>query len=70
MLKSMTLTPLIRQRFVDQAMHIYWGAYIGTPDEVLIAGPLAEVAETIRTCRFELREQHGWIMDSYLLRKD
>ncbi|WP_394235852.1 precorrin-6A synthase (deacetylating) [Pseudomonas anguilliseptica] len=57
------------QRFVDQAMHIYWGAYIGTPDEVLIAGPLSEVADTIRTRRAELREQHGWIMDSYLLRK-
>jgi precorrin-6A synthase len=51
-------------------MHIYWGAYIGTPDEVLIAGPLAEVAETIRTRRAELREQHGWIMDSYLLRRN
>ena len=50
-------------------MHIYWGAYIGTPDEVLIAGPLSEVADTIRTRRAELREQHGWIMDSYLLRK-
>ena len=57
------------QRFVDQAMQIYWGAYIGTPDEVLIAGPLAEVAETIRSRRAELREQHGWIMDSYLLRR-
>ena len=34
------------------------------PDEVLIAGPLSEVAETIRIRRFELREQHGW-MDSY-----
>ena len=57
------------RRFVAQDMHIYWGAYIGTPDEVLIAGPLAEVAETIHRRRAELREQHGWIMDSYLLRK-
>jgi precorrin-6A synthase len=57
------------RRFVDQAMQIYWGAYIGTPDEVLIAGPLSEVADTIRIRRAELREQHGWIMDSYLLRR-
>jgi precorrin-6A synthase len=57
------------RRFVDQDLHIYWGAYIGTADEVLIAGPLAEVAETIRNRRAQLREQHGWIMDSYLLRK-
>jgi precorrin-6A synthase len=39
------------------------------PPYVLVAGPLSEVAETIRTRRAELREQHGWIMDSYLLRK-
>lgn len=58
------------RRFVDQDMHIYWGAYIGTADEVLIAGPLSEVAETIRSRRAELREQHGWIMDSYLLRRN
>ena len=56
-------------RFVDQELHIYWGAYLGTPDEVLIAGPLSEVAESIRSRRAELREQHGWVMDSYLLRK-
>jgi precorrin-6A synthase len=36
---------------------------------VLIAGPLSEVADTIRTRRAQLCEQHGWIMDSYLLRK-
>lgn len=58
------------RRFVDQDMHIYWGAYIGTADEVLIAGPLSEVAETIRSRRAALREQHGWIMDSYLLRRN
>ena len=57
------------RRFVEQDMHIYWGAYIGTPDEVLIAGPLSEVADTIQRRRAALREQHGWIMDSYLLRK-
>ncbi|MDX1367498.1 precorrin-6A synthase (deacetylating) [Pseudomonas sp.] len=58
------------RRFVDQDMHIYWGAYIGTADEVLIAGPLSEVAETIHSRRAALREQHGWIMDSYLLRRN
>ena len=25
---------------------IYWGAYLGTPDELLVAGPLAEVGPT------------------------
>ncbi|WP_067504022.1 precorrin-6A synthase (deacetylating) [Actinoplanes sp. TFC3] len=48
---------------------IYWGAYIGTPDELLISGPLQEVADEIRRVRAEARERHGWIMDTYLLRR-
>ncbi|MFJ1649550.1 precorrin-6A synthase (deacetylating) [Streptomyces sp. NPDC088258] len=47
---------------------IYWGAYIGTPDEILIAGPLDEVRDRISRARGEARERHGWIMDTYLLR--
>jgi len=58
------------RRFVGQGLHIYWGAYVGTADEILIAGPLDEVAERIATTRAEARERNGWIMDSYLLRKE
>ncbi|MGQ4513158.1 precorrin-6A synthase (deacetylating) [Streptomyces sp. DW26H14] len=47
---------------------IYWGAYLGTPDELLMAGPLNEVSDQIRRVRAEARERHGWIMDTYLLR--
>ncbi|MER5946585.1 precorrin-6A synthase (deacetylating) [Streptomyces sp. NPDC001904] len=47
---------------------IYWGAYLGTPDELLIAGPLDEVRDRIRQVRSEARARHGWIMDTYLLR--
>ncbi|MFE7624715.1 precorrin-6A synthase (deacetylating) [Streptomyces sp. NPDC057509] len=47
---------------------IYWGAYLGTPDELLVAGPLHEVSDRIRQVRAEARERHGWIMDTYLLR--
>ena len=28
-------------------MEIYWGAYLGTPEEILIAGKLADVADEI-----------------------
>jgi precorrin-6A synthase len=49
--------------------HIYWGAYLGTPDEILIAGPVAEVADRIREARAEARARKGWIMDTYLLRR-
>jgi precorrin-6A synthase len=48
---------------------IYWGAYVGTPDEILIAGRVADVRERIITEREAARQRHGWIMDTYLLRR-
>lgn len=50
-------------------VHIWWGAYLGTPDEVLITGNLREVEADIVRVRAELRERKGWIMDTYLLRR-
>ncbi|SFO29607.1 precorrin-6A synthase (deacetylating) [Pseudonocardia ammonioxydans] len=50
-------------------LHIYWGAYLGTPDELLVAGPLDEVREEILAVRAAARERMGWIMDTYLLRR-
>jgi precorrin-6A synthase len=49
---------------------IYWGAQLGLPDEALLAGRLAAVLEPIRTTRHAIREQRGWVMDTYLLRAD
>lgn len=48
---------------------IYWGAYVGTEDEILISGPLPEVMDEIERVRREARERLGWIMDTYLLRR-
>ena len=48
---------------------IWWGAYVGMPEECLIHGPLAEVADHILATRARLRAEHGWIMDIYLLRR-
>ncbi|MEC4021034.1 precorrin-6A synthase (deacetylating) [Streptomyces sp. H27-D2] len=56
-------------RFADDDLHIYWGAYVGTPDEILVSGRLSDVADRIRTLRAEARERKGWIMDTYLLRR-
>ncbi|MDE1996787.1 MAG: precorrin-6A synthase (deacetylating) [Rhizobiaceae bacterium] len=53
----------------DPDAYIYWGAYLGTKDEITIAGRLADVAACITAMRAEARERHGWIMDIYLLRK-
>jgi precorrin-6A synthase len=54
---------------LDQDADIYWGAYLGTPDEILISGPLHEVAAEIEKVRAEARDRKGWIMDTYLLRR-
>ena len=47
---------------------IWWGAYLGTPDEILVAGTVGEVGERIADLRAAARARHGWIMDTYLLR--
>jgi precorrin-6A synthase len=47
---------------------IWWGAYLGTPDELLAAGTVGDIGEEIVTTRAEARARHGWIMDIYLLR--
>jgi precorrin-6A synthase len=48
---------------------IYWGAYVGSGDEILISGPAQEVGPLIVAARDAARRRHGWIMDSYLLRR-
>jgi precorrin-6A synthase len=50
-------------------LHIYWGAYLGTEDELLIHGPLGEVADEIVRVRREAKERKGWMFDTYLLRR-
>ncbi|MFJ4156982.1 precorrin-6A synthase (deacetylating) [Pseudomonas sp. NPDC089752] len=54
----------------DPELVIYWGAYLGTDDEVLIAGPLQLVKARIMAVREEARARKGWIMDTYLLRRE
>ena len=47
---------------------IWWGAYLGTPDELLFSGTVSDVGQRIAQARAEARATHGWIMDTYLLR--
>ena len=47
---------------------IWWGAYLGTPDELLVSGTVGAVGTRIAELRAEARARHGWIMDTYLLR--
>jgi precorrin-6A synthase len=53
----------------EDDLEIYWGAYIGTEDEILVSGPVREVAREIERLRAEAGERKGWVMDSYLLRR-
>jgi precorrin-6A synthase len=53
----------------DTDLDIYWGAYLGTPRQLLIAGDLRAVADEIVARRAAARAEAGWIMDTYLLRK-
>ena len=57
------------QHVLDRQTRIFWGAYLGTPDEILISGELGEVADEIERVRKAARLANGWIMDTYLLRK-
>ncbi|NMO01609.1 precorrin-6A synthase (deacetylating) [Gordonia sp. TBRC 11910] len=53
----------------DADDEIWWGAYVGTDDEILISGRVGDVGEQIRCARAQARDRIGWIMDIYLLRK-
>lgn len=46
---------------------IWWGAYVGMPQQVLIKGRLSEVNAQIKQTRAHLRARFGWIMDVYIL---
>jgi precorrin-6A synthase len=48
---------------------IAWAAYLGMAAEIAVAGPLAEVGDRIRETRDAARAEHGWIMDTYVLRR-
>ena len=49
-------------------LELYWGAHLGSPDEVLVAGRLADVADELRAARARAAGSRGWVLDAYLLR--
>ncbi len=57
------------QRFRGQNMDLYWGGYLGCQDEILAAGPLDEITDDLLKTKSEIRDQKGWLMDIYLLRR-
>ena len=57
------------QSLDPRELSIWWGAYLGMPNEILLSGALAEIGPRIAAARSEARERHGWIMDSYILKR-
>lgn len=53
--------------FKGKNLKIYWGAYLGTEDETIFSGYLDECLEQLVELRRELKNKHGWIMETYLL---
>ena len=52
-----------------EGLYIWWGAYLGMPHEIVLAGPLADIGPKIAETRRNARRQHGWIMDSYIIKR-
>ncbi len=53
----------------DPDLMIYWGAYLGSDHEVTRSGRISEVVPELLELRARLRSEHGWVMDTYLLRR-
>lgn len=56
------------QSLKGRGLFIWWGAYLGAREEILMSGPLDLIADDILKRRENARARHGWIMDTYLLR--
>jgi precorrin-6A synthase len=57
------------QSLEAKGLHIWWGAYLGMPQQITMSGALADVGSRIVAARQEARARHGWIMDSYILKR-
>ncbi len=57
------------QSLDPSGISIWWGAYVGMPEQIILAGDLSVVGPQIVEMRANARAAHGWIMDIYLLRR-
>ena len=48
---------------------IWWGAYVGMQEQIILSGPLSDIGPQIVQTRAAARAAHGWIMDIYILRR-
>ena len=57
------------QSLDPEGLHIWWGAYLGMADQIILSGALVDIGPRIVAARQDARERHGWIMDSYVLKR-
>ena len=57
-------------QIAPEGVTIWWGAYLGMPEQLCISGQLRQVSAQIQQERQAARAAHGWIMDTYLLRRN
>ena len=57
------------QTLDPKGISIWWGAYVGMAEQIILSGPLTEVGPKIVDLRAKARAAHGWIMDIYILRR-
>ncbi|KRQ01125.1 precorrin-6A synthase (deacetylating) [Bradyrhizobium manausense] len=57
------------QSLDPEGLQIWWGAYLGMADQIILSGALTEVGPRIVAARQGARERNGWIMDSYILKR-
>jgi precorrin-6A synthase len=53
----------------EPGVEIFWGAYLGSEDELLVSGPLADAGPEIERVRAQAKARKGWMFDTYLLRR-
>lgn len=58
------------QSIDSKGVHIWWGAYLGMAQQIILAGSLAQMSAKIAAARNEAQVRHGWIMDSYILKRN
>lgn len=58
------------ESLTPDGINIWWGAYLGMPEQITRAGPLHAVGADIIRLRATARAAHGWIMDIYILRRE
>lgn len=56
------------QQLDGRCFDIWWGAYLGMNEQIIASGRLDEAASQIVKMRADARANHGWIMDTYMLR--